>query len=327
MKIRSLALTSLFAVQLVRAATITENFASDPLQHGWQVFGNPNLFHWNATNQSLEVTWDSTQPNSYFYQPLGTTVTRNDDFSIAFDLRLDDIGPGLAPNKPNSFELALGFFNLNEATTTNFVRATGYDSPNLVEFDYFWDSGYGATVMPAIVGTNSDFNYNGASDYAIYPLTPGDWYHVQMTYTASNQTLVTTFTNLAQNSGRAISQLVNGAFSDYRVDTMTISSFSDAGQDPMWGEGSILAHGVVDNIAVLVPALPAQNLSGGFTNGQWQVQFSTRPNWLFTLERTTDFQTWTGVSPALPGVSGALALTDTNPPVSQALYRIRAARP
>jgi len=322
-----LTLASLFVVQLVRAATIAENFASDPLQHGWQIFGNPNLFRWNATNQNLEVTWDSTQTNSYYYQPLGTTVTRHDDFSIAFDLRLDDIGPGPAPSKSNSFELTIGFFNLNEATTTNFVRATGYDSPNLVEFDYFWDSGYGATVMPAIVGTNSDFNYNGASDYAIYPLTPGDWYHVQMTYTAPNQTLVTTFTNLAQNSGGAVTQLVNGAFSDYRVDTLAISSFSDAGQDPMWGEGSILAHGAVDNIAVIVPALPAHNLAGGFTNGNWQVQFSARANWLFMLERTVDFQTWTELAPAVSGITGTMSLIDTNPPVGHALYRIRASRP
>ena len=63
------------------------------------------------------------------------------------------------------------------------------------------------------------------------------------------------------------------------------------------------------------------------TNANWQVQFSARPNWLFSLERTADFQTWTVISPALPGITGRLSLTDTSPPASEAFYRIRAARP
>ena len=112
MKIRSLALASLFVVNLVRATTITENFSSDPLQNGWQVFGNANLFQWNSTNQNLEVTWDSTNVNSYFNHPLGYTLTTNDDFSLSFDLRLADIALGADPRKTNTFEIALGFINL-----------------------------------------------------------------------------------------------------------------------------------------------------------------------------------------------------------------------
>ena len=71
------------------AATITENFSANPLQNGWQIFGDTNLFQWDSTNQNLAVTWDSSQTNSYFYHPLGTILTRNDDFSLAFDLAIE----------------------------------------------------------------------------------------------------------------------------------------------------------------------------------------------------------------------------------------------
>ena len=66
---------------------------------------------------------------------------------------------------------------------------------------------------------------------------------------------------------------------------------------------------------------------GGFSNNVWRVQFDSRTNWLYTLERTSDFQSWTGVSPVTPGVSGTLALSDSASPASKAFYRVRANRP
>ena len=330
-KINSLlALAGLFVLFAARsgATTITGNFTNNPSLDGWRIFGDTNLFQWDSANQNLAVTWDSSQTNGYFYHPLGTVLTRYDDFSIAFDLRLHDIGMNLAdPIKTNSFELAIGFLNLGEATQTSFLRGTGYNSPDLVEFDYFWDSGYGATVWPAFVDTFTDFNYNSSSDYAVFALTPDDWYHVVMTYTASNQTLVTTLTNFEQTAGVSISQLVNDYFGDYRVDAISISSYSDAGQDPTYGEGSILAHGTVGNFAVTVPPPPVQNLAGAFSNGVWQAQFTAPTNWLYTLQRSADFQAWTNVSPATPGTGTNLFLPDASAPAGGAFYRIEADRP
>ena len=309
------------------ATCIAEDFVANPLQSGWGAFGDTNLFQWDSTNQNLRVMWDSSQSNSFFYHPLGTILARDDDFSLAFDLRLDDIGPGIDPIKTNSFELAIGFLHLGEATRTNLLRGTGSDSPDLVEFDYFWDSGYGATVWPAFVDTNSSFNYNSSADYSVFGLAPGDWYHVVMNYTASNQTLVTTLTNSEQPSGVAITQPLNGFFTDYRVDTIAISSYSDAGQDPEFGEGSILAHGAVDNFVVTVPPQPIQNLSGAFSNSVWQVHFSSRSNWVYTLERTTNFQSWAAASPSVSGNGINLSLSDTNTISGNAFYRVKAERP
>ena len=126
MKIRSLAIAGLSVISTVAgfAGTISETFANDPLQHGWQIFGDTNLFTWNATNQNVEVTWDSTRPNSYYYLPLGTALTRDDTFTVSFDLRLDDI---TAFN--NGQQIAIGLLNFLEATNaafSRFVAATGY---------------------------------------------------------------------------------------------------------------------------------------------------------------------------------------------------------
>src|ERR1041385_6840372 len=118
------------------AATFQEEFSSEPTSRGWQSHGDGTLFQWNGSNQNLEVTWDSARANSYLAWPLSATLSRADDFSFAFDLRLSDIAVGTTPDKPFTFELAIGLINLGEATGPNFLRGTGTNSPDLVEFDY-----------------------------------------------------------------------------------------------------------------------------------------------------------------------------------------------
>jgi hypothetical protein len=309
-----------------RATVITEDFSSDPQPGGWQVSGNPDLFRRNAADQNLEVTWDSSQTNSYFWHGLGTILARDDDFSLGFDLRVDDIGPGPDPEKPFAFELAVGFLNRTEAAGTNFLRGTGYNSPDLVEFDYFWDAGYGCTVSPAIVDTNGNFNWNGNTDYAKHLLILSHWYRVTLTYTASNQTLITALTNFAQTDSVAVTNLVNAYFTDFRLDAVALSSYSDAGQDPQWGEGSILAHGRVDNLVIQVPPPPIQDLTGAFSNGVWQVRFLSRAPWFYTLERSSNLAEWAEAA-AASGTGAGLELVDTNAVATRAFYRVRAERP
>src|SRR5947199_237719 len=94
-----LASAGLFVSSAAFATTITENFTSDPLQNGWKMFGDTSLFQWDSTNHNLAVTWDSARTNSYFYHPLGTILARDDDFTIEFDLRLNDIISGNEPGK------------------------------------------------------------------------------------------------------------------------------------------------------------------------------------------------------------------------------------
>jgi len=319
-------LACLASISHAITTTISEDFSSNPLQQGWRIFGDTNLFQWDGTNQNLRVTWDSSQSNSYFYHPLGTILTRQDDFSLGLDLKLTDIGPGPDTNKATSFPIAIGFLNLDLAAATNFVRGTGTNSPDLAEIAYFWDSGFGATLWPTFVDTNSTFNYNSSSDFAIFALAPGDFYHVFMNYMASNQTAVLTITNFEKTSGVRITQLINTNFGDYRLRSISISSYSDAGQDPQYA-GSVVAHGVVDNLLVTVPAPPVENVVGFLSNSVWNVQFTGQPHWLYTLEQTIDFQTWSNASSSIEGVETTIVLRATNSPIKGGFYRVRAERP
>jgi hypothetical protein len=305
--------------------TFSENFITDPKTNGWQTFGDTNLFHWNATNHYLDVMWDSSKPNSYFYHPLGTILTKKDDFSLAFNLSLSGVTAGSDTNAPYTFELAVSLIKLADATGPNFLRGTGIDSPNLVEFDYFPDDGLGdtATVAPTMISSSNRFNDGGFT----FPLalTTNDVFQVQMTYTASNQTLVTMMTRDGQPFGPVKNATLGAAFGDFQVDQVAISSYSGAGQDPNYA-GSILAHGKVGNLTVATPS-PIMNLSGGFGGSGWQVRFTSRTNWLYTLERTTDFQAWSESSATVNGNGGSLVLQDTNAPAGKAFYRVRAQKP
>jgi hypothetical protein len=115
-------------------------------------------------------------------------------------------------------------------------------------------------------------------------------------------------------------------FTDFRATAFALESYSDAGQDPRYG-GSLLAHGTVDNIVFTVPAPPVQKITGRLNNTQWQVSFTSRTNWLYTLESTTDFQAWIAVSPTTGGNGATLTLLDSRPLQGRAFYRARAERP
>ncbi len=325
LKVLGLAAICLTAVATERAATVTENFATNPLGRGWRIFGDTNLFLWNAADQNLSVAWDSSRPNSYFYLPLGTILNRQDDFSLALDLKLTDIAGGVDPNKPSTFELALGLINLLDATRTNFFRGNPSGSPNLVELDFFPDTGFGPTIWPSIWSTNSSPNYNGSWDYTLMDLPIGLVMRITLSYTASNQTLTTSITTNGVSIGPINAVTNSPTFSDFRVGAFAVASYSDAGQDPQYG-GSLLAHGVLDNVGITVP-LPVENLAGGFMGDHWQVQFLSRTNWLYTLERTSDFHSWTPASAVTGGNGTNLVLPDTNALAAGAFYRVRAERP
>ncbi|MDQ6630248.1 MAG: hypothetical protein M3Y82_00645 [Verrucomicrobiota bacterium] len=316
----------LVVVSFAGAATFQEDFSGNPADRDWKIFGDTNLFQWNAITQNLAVTWDSSRTNSYFYYSLKTILNRNDDFSFAFDLRMTEIIGGANPNKPSAFPLAIGFLNLKNALHTNFFRGTGLDSPNLVEFNFFPDTGFGPTIWPAIWATNSSLNYNGSSDYTILDLPLGITARVALNYTASNRTLVTVITTNGISIGNIHPVSLSANFTDFQVDAFAIESYSDFAQDPLF-PGSILAHGIFDNLIINTPPPPVQNLRGFFSADQWQVEFLSRTNWIYGLERTENFQSWNNVSEKISGNGGQLILQDTNTSLLNAhFYRVKAER-
>ncbi len=306
--------------------TLTENFSSAPSLDGWQVFGNPNLFQWDSVNQNVAVTWNSTNANSYFYHPLGLTLTSASNFLFAVDFTLQDIVIGTTPGKPQNFQVAFGLLNFAEATGSGFLIGTSYDAPDVVELNYFPDSGYGATVSTPLISSANHFAAGGFT----YPLelVPGALYHAVLTYTADNQTMHTTLASNGVPIGPIKDAKLSATFGDFRVDTLSINCYSDAGQDTneyfgVIDAGSIVAHGSVHKLFFATP-LPVTKI---ITTAPGSIQFISTTNWNYVLERTADFQAWTGVSPMVPGMEGTLNLADTNPPTARAYYRVRADRP
>jgi hypothetical protein len=323
----------LAAVPTGGAAVFEEPFQVDPLARGWRSFGDTTLFRWNATHQNLEVTWDSSRTNSFFYQSLGTILTKADDFSVSFDLRLNDIRVGSTSGKTNEFEIAVGLLNYSSATNANAFRGAGVSSTygvrNLVEFDYFPDAGFGDTVATTVVSTN-----NRIFPVHNFPLTltPGAAFRITLAYTASNQVLHTSATRNGLPFGMppndALGDLPLAGRPDFRVDSFAVISYSDAIQvgDPQY-YGSVLAHGTVDNVQIISPDPPVAGVQLRRSAGASRVEFTSRTNWTYRLERTADFASWAASSMAVTGTGGTLILTDTNPPAPALFYRVRAERP
>lgn len=315
-----------------RGTTFVQNFAHDPTLDGWQSFGNTNLFQWDATYQVLNVTWDSAQPNSYFHHPLGATMTSTNTFLFAFDFQLDDIMSGVSPEYPQSFQLAIGLLNFSESTNENFIIGTGYQAPDVVEFDYFpgFDIYYSSVTTPIISSENYFANVGFTFPFA---LVSGAHYHAEMIYTPENQTLHTTISSNGVVIGPIRDTTLYPGFGDFRVDTFSVSSYSQSGQDTsvhtnldgstIIYAGSLLAHGRVSKLG-FSDALPVTELTSA---SRGSIQFNSTTNWLYTLERTIDFQTWTAVSSPVPGAWPAMTLVDSNPPLSQACYRVKAEWP
>jgi hypothetical protein len=70
-----------------------------------------------------------------------------------------------------------------------------------------------------------------------------------------------------------------------------------------------------------------KNLTGGFQGGQWQGQFLSCTNWFYSLERSTDLQSWTTVTNGISGNATNLVTVDPAPPTDKAFYRVRADLP
>ena len=320
--IRSSLILTMIALSAV-GATVTEDFASPPSSSGWRIFGDTSLFSWNATSQHLEVTWDSSRSNSYFYHPLDTVLGKDDEFSLAFDLWLTDIARGRSPDKPYAFQLALGFLQLATATNASSVRGSGNNSTNLVEWNYFPAFlQFAPTIAQVVVSTNGQWFYNHDN---LRELTVDDLFHISLQFRSRTLTSIITSNGVPFGTPQTIS--LHAADTDFRVDAVAICSYSDAGQDPLYA-GSILAHGIVDNIRFTTPDPPLGPLAGQFLDGAWQIRFSGRSNWVYVLERTSDFRAWSSVSTNAPETDGPLALPATSGDRSTPqFYRVRAERP
>jgi hypothetical protein len=314
-----------------RRAAWFEDFTQPPHDVNWNLHGEPELFHWNPTTQLLEVTWNSAHPNSFFHRPLGTVLDPRDDFTIAFDLRLDSVEPGTTPGKPFAFQIAVGLVHLDSALRPEFFRGAGLDPQhgprNLFEFNYFPDTGFGATVMPVMVSSNNQWAWSYLAP-AEWPL--GQWIHVVMHYTAAHSTIHTTLTIDTQPWVEVPNVVLPADFTDLHLDAVAVCSYNDGGQDPQFA-GSVLAHGALDNLTVVVPPPPVhrvRTLPHATTPGTWTVEVEGRAGWIYELQRTIDWTTWNTVaSSPLIITPGSIQLTDPQPTAGHGFYQVHARKP
>jgi len=312
---------ALASVAVAHATTFTEKFSGNPLANGWQIFGDTNLFQWDSTNHNLAVTWDSSQTNSYFYYPLGMTLTTNTDFGLDFDLNIKD-----ADIEGGTFQAAVGLINFADATNPGFLRDTGYSSTNVVEFDYFLDPTYGNSLATTEIDTKGYF----ADVYDNVDLDRNTTYHVSITHFAGDTLISTEVLVSNQVYSFMLGGYLEGGFGDFKVDALAIPSYSD---EQAYG-ASLLAHGTVANIVFTTNPNPVRNMNGkisgqlgGDTNAiAWTTAFQSYSNWTYTVERSADLKSWTAISPSGKGTGTILEFLDTNRPPDHAVYRVHAQR-
>lgn len=305
-------------VSSAQYTNISEDFSSAPAARGWSTFGEGSLFQWNADTRKLDVTWDSTKSNSYFYLPLNTTLTTNTDFVLEFDIELRDFAGGSTPGKASNFPIGMGLSRWAAATNASYVRAFGTCS-DLVEFSFWADPGgewlWGASVSSVMIDSGGFGWAYGDSNWG---LESNAVYRVRMDFDAARGVLSTTVTTNGVSCGPVDDARIAAGHQGFRVDQLAVYSYSEEGQDPMYA-GSVKAHGSIDNVRLRVAPRVTISRTGA-------IQLRTLAGYVYALERSVDGATWHTAGEPVNGTGDAVTLTDTNAPGGAVLYRVNAAQ-
>lgn len=287
------------SAQAQEILTLKPGSATSP---GWTIIGDPSLFDWHPKEGTLRVTWDSSRPNSYFLHPLPSPANLHDDLSLEFTLTPAQITPGVTPGKPHTFELAVGFIHLAEATNATFLRGTAFNSPNLLELDYFPDTGFGATLSPTVISASRQF---ATSFNFPIPLNEGIPYHFSLSYQASTRTFSATVDSpLLDAPPRTLKPVIlPPGFTGFTVDALAVCSYSDEGAD-----GSLLATGVITDLRAVVPEPPSPRLTASLLPQTHQLRIicPLRSGWSAQLQVGTLTGPWIPRTPATPAENGVV---------------------
>lgn len=286
-----------------RAVTWLEDFTTDPALRGWRTHGDISLHAWNPDLKRLDVTWDSTRTNTFFYRPLRTVLAREDRFRLGFELGVEEFQPSAAAG---TFQLAVGLIRMRDAFRTNSFRGAGinpaYGPRNLFEFDYFpANRSITPTFSAVIVGTNN-LRWAMANVFPL-ELTTGDRFRVELTHDPAEGSVAIAVWRNGEPYGNGTTTLTSG-FGDFRFDTVSITSYSGDHQPANYG-GQILARGWVDGVELEYPAnpVPEPRLERS-PGGEPTLACDERQGWVPDLEESTDLRDW-AVSPVPPVLASA----------------------
>src|SRR5262249_54857773 len=152
------------------------------------------------------------------------TLTTNSDFALTFDLLLTDFTAGSNAEKPNPFQLAVGFINKSEAVSPGFLRGTGFSSPNLIDFSFFPDPGdpwmWGPSITAAMIDwTGTNWSTGG---FGAFGLETGKVYTVSLSFKASSQSLETSILVSGAPAGEVSSAALSPRFLGFNLDHFSI---------------------------------------------------------------------------------------------------------
>jgi hypothetical protein len=311
---------------LCGAAVLRWDFSSEP--SSWIAAGATDLFQWNRVQENIAVTWDSSKPNSFYSIPLPATLDGSQSFSFQFDIALDEIMIGTDPDKPYTFQIAAGFFDSASVGNPEFYRGSGMDSihgpRNLLEFNYFADSGFGATVAPAIVSSDNQVFF---SDNHPLEMLSGNVYTIRIAYDGPSRTVQSAILRNGEpdginGDGKLRTITLPSRFSDFRLNRFGILSYSDAGQSPAFG-GSLLARGTVDNVELVLPEPPRPRLELAKGEGHLVLVFSTAAGYNYQLETSVNLTEWEPAAEPAPGTGGSIEISYQGGAKPAEFFRLR----
>jgi len=82
-----------------------------------------------------------------------------------------------------------------------------------------------------------------------------------------------------------------------------------------------------DNLSFVLAFPPIRITGQQFVEFDWRVEFTSRLDRYYVLERSRDFSLWMEVTSPIAGTGTSSVLIDTNPPPAQAFYRITSRPP
>jgi hypothetical protein len=249
---------------------------------------------------------------------LGTHV----NFSFAFDLTLESHAVGVVAGQSGSFQIAAGLVRQADVLATNYSRGSFPGAKNTVEWTWFGEAGaVSSSVSPVIVPSDGRLPWGYSDNYLT--LEPGRRYRFELIYTATLRKAQISMTTDGQPGPELADVVLPSNFTRFEVDTLAISSYSGAGQNPLHA-GSVLARGWIDNISITLPEPPMTRLrarDGG-------VALDALGGWRYTLEASGNLLDWSKVSETLAAKPGELELWDLRDGwFATQFYRVVAVRP
>ncbi len=289
-------------------------------ESGWMLQGDADIFMESAGAGEARFFWNTELPNSSVYFPLGTTLDHRSNFEFSVTMELTSMDIDFIPESFYGFQISMGFHESASIQDSSFRRGTGTDSPNLVEWNFFPDTGFGATVSPVITDSQSAFfaSFNFPVDI---PLNE----EVIITGSYDGQLMEFRSTLITSGSGPVEMDPVklpeSDEFQGFAVDAFGLTSYADFdGNGQLEASARIVAVDLswrrrTDNNSIASPVdltanpdgISAVMPAGGPESGT------------IRLWNTADFEKWQFVkavpvdASALEGGSAVVSLLEGNP--------------